>query len=176
MLPTLPYGVTEFGASFGGAVGVSAATLHAVLTDLTSALIRDGFTRIVLVNNHFEPEQVATLRGIAHVALLDLTRRALATQLTDEFRRGSCHAGRYETSIVLAERGELIDLEQMRALPPLEVDMPAGIAAGADDFRALGMADAYCGAPAEATAAEGEQTLATLTRLLIDLIREVAAR
>jgi creatinine amidohydrolase len=31
---------------------------------------------------------------------------------------------------------------------------------------------AYCGAPAEATAAEGEETLATLTDLLVALVRE----
>jgi creatinine amidohydrolase len=31
---------------------------------------------------------------------------------------------------------------------------------------------AYCGAPAEATAREGDQTLGTLAALLIELIRE----
>jgi creatinine amidohydrolase len=34
---------------------------------------------------------------------------------------------------------------------------------------------AYCGAPAEATAKEGEKTLATLTALLIGVIREQVA-
>jgi creatinine amidohydrolase len=50
--------------------------------------------------------------------------------------------------------------------------MPAAMAAGQTDFLAMGMDRAYCGAPAEATAAEGEETLATLSRLLVDLIRE----
>jgi creatinine amidohydrolase len=36
----------------------------------------------------------------------------------------------------------------------------------------MGMDRAYCGAPAEATAPEGDATLATLARLLVDLIRE----
>ena len=59
----------------------------------------------------------------------------------------------------------------MRRLPAYELDMPAAMAAGQTDFLAMGMDRAYCGAPAEATAAEGDGTLATLTRLLIDLIR-----
>jgi creatinine amidohydrolase len=54
------------------------------------------------------------------------------------------------------------------------VDMPAAIAEGRTDFLALGMDRAYCGAPAEATAAEGERTFETLTEMLVELIREVA--
>jgi creatinine amidohydrolase len=60
----------------------------------------------------------------------------------------------------------------MARLPELAVDMPAAIAAGRTDFVAMGMHDAYCGAPAAATAAEGEATFAALTELLLELIRE----
>ncbi len=60
----------------------------------------------------------------------------------------------------------------MRRLPAYELNMPAAMAAGHTDFLAMGMDRAYCGAPAEASAQEGEATLATLTRLLVDLIRE----
>ena len=42
------------------------------------------------------------------VRYLDLTRRENAERLTDEFRAGECHAGRYETSLVLADRAELV--------------------------------------------------------------------
>ena len=59
----------------------------------------------------------------------------------------------------------------MRMLPALRVNMPAAMAAGQTDFLAMGMDRAYCGAPAEATAREGDATLATLAALLIDLIR-----
>ena len=63
----------------------------------------------------------------------------------------------------------------MRRLPAYELNMPAAMAAGQTDFLAMGMDRAYCGAPAEATAAEGATTLATLTGLLVDLIREQVA-
>jgi len=39
----------------------------------------------------------------------------------------------------------------------------------------MGMDQAYCGSPAEASAEEGRQTFETLTEMLVELIREVAA-
>jgi creatinine amidohydrolase len=53
--------------------------------------------------------------------------------------------------------------------------MPAAIRAGQTDFVAMGMGEAYCGAPAESSAEEGRETFETLTDLLVELIREVAA-
>jgi creatinine amidohydrolase len=61
-------------------------------------------------------------------------------------------------------------------LPRVPVNMATLIAGGRTDFVAMDMHDAYCGAPAEATAAEGEQTLATLTDMLAEVARDVATR
>jgi creatinine amidohydrolase len=181
--PPLPYGVTRYAAAFAGAVGIEEETLLALVCEVCRSLARQGLRRIVLVNSHFEPEHVAVLRraaaelsggGEARVALLDLTRRRLAARLPQEFRDGSCHAGSYETSLVLADAPELVDREQAAALPALPVDMPAAMAAGHRDFVAMGMDAAYCGAPARASAQEGEATFATLTALLVELVRELA--
>jgi creatinine amidohydrolase len=176
VLPPLPFGVTRYGAAFAGAIGISEATLRAVVLDVATALDQQGFRRLVIVNNHFEPEQVATLRAAAEEAgalYLDLVRRRNAQRLTDEFRRGSCHAGRYETSLVLADAPQLVDPE-MASLPSHEVDMPAAMAAGRTDFVAMGMDRAYCGAPAEATAEEGRETFETLTDTLVELVEAQA--
>ena len=180
VLPPLAYGVTRYGTAFPGAVSIGEATLRALVVEICGSLAAQGLSRIVLVNNHFEPEQVRTLREAAEelagaARLLDLTRAENARQLTDEFRSGSCHAGRYETSLVLADEPVLVPRERMEALESKMIDMPAAIAAGQTDFIAMGMDRAYCGAPAEATAEEGERTFAALTKLLIDLVREVAA-
>jgi creatinine amidohydrolase len=180
VLPAIPYGVTRYAAAFRGAVGVSESTLTTVVVELCESLARDGFPKIVLVNCHFEPEQVAALRAAEtqlgdRVRLFDLTRRALASRLTDEFQRGSCHAGCYETSLVLSERPELIDAATAGALPALQIDMPAAIASGQTDFVAMGMERAYCGTPAEASADEGERTYAVLAEMLIEMIRELDA-
>ena len=176
VLPPLPFGVTRYGAAFAGAIGISEATLRAVVVDVATALDRQGFRRLVIVNNHFEPEQIATLRAAAEetgALYLDLVRRRNAQRLTDEFRRGSCHAGRYETSLVLADAPQLVDPE-VASLPSNDVDMPAAMSAGRTDFVAMGMDRAYCGAPAEATAEEGRATFETLTDMLVELVREQA--
>jgi creatinine amidohydrolase len=176
VLPPLPFGVTRYGAAFAGAFGISEGTLRAVVLDVAKAVGEQGFRRLVIVNNHFEPEQVATLRAAAEevgALYLDLVRRRNAQRLTDEFRRGSCHAGRYETSLVLADAPKLVGAEAGE-LPPNEVDMPAAMAAGRTDFLAMGMDRAYCGAPAEASAEEGRATFETLTDMLVELVRAEA--
>ena len=118
-------------------------------------------------------EAVRRVHGAA-VRYLDLTRRENAQRLTEEFRVGSCHAGRYETSLVLADEPELVHRHRMGSLESKMIDMPAAIAAGRTDFMAMGMDRAYCGAPAEATAEEGERTFETLAGMLVELVHEVA--
>ena len=169
VLPEIPYGVTRYGADFPGALSIAEETLRSLVTEVCSEL-----ERVVLVNSHLEPEQVRTLRALG-LPLLDVTRRASAERLTDEFRAGAGHAGRYETSLVLADRPELVDQERMRTLEAKMIDMPAAIRSGKTSFVAMGMDQAYAGAPAEATAEEGEHTFEALAEMLVELIREVAA-
>lgn len=176
VLPALNYGITQFGAAFPGAVSVGADTLRSLVVDVCRSLAGQGFERIVVVNNHFEPAHVTALRAAtaeAGVRYLDLLRRANVARLTAEFQSGACHAGQYETSLVLAENPDLVDTDLMRELPGVSVDMAAAIANGRDDFLAMGMDRAYCGTPAGATAAEGLSTFDTLTDLLVEVIREV---
>ena len=168
VLPPVHYGVTRYAGGFPGTVSISEDTLRSLVREISESV-----GTLVLVNNHFEPEQVQTLRSTG-LPLLDLTRRARAERLTEEFRSGSCHAGRYETSLVLADAPQLVD-PSAADLPANEVDMPAAMAAGRTDFLAMGMDEAYCGAPAEASPEEGLETFETLTDMLVELIREVAA-
>ena len=170
VLPAVPYGVTRYGADFRGAVSISEETLRTLVTEIAAS-----FELIVLVNSHLEPEQVWTLRRLG-LPLLDITRRASAQRLTDEFQAGAGHAGRYETSRGLADRPELVDQERMRTLQAKMIDMPAEIRSGHTSFLAMGMDQAYAGAPADATAEEGEQTFEALVDMLVELIREVAGR
>lgn len=185
IMPALPYGVTRYAAAFAGAVGIRGETLHTLVVDVIGSLIEQRLPRVVVVNNHFEPEHVATLRRAVdtvhathgvRIGYLDLLRRATAARLTDEFRAGECHAGQYETSLVLAEHPELVDTATARTLPRVAVNMADAIRDGHRDFVAMGMADAYCGSPAEATAAEGQATFDILTDLLLEVIRDVASR
>lgn len=173
VLPPLAYGVTRYAAAFSGTISISEETLRSLVSDVCGSLAASGFDHVVLVNNHFEPEQVRVLRETG-IPLLDLTRRANAQRLTEEFRSGSCHAGRYETSLVLADAPQAVDRTRMATLAANIVEMPAAIAAGKTDFLALGMPDAYCGTPADASEQEGEATFDTLSDMLVELVRDVA--
>jgi creatinine amidohydrolase len=184
ILPSLDYAVTRYAAAFPGAVSIGEESFEAIVVDICGSLADQGFRHIAIVNNHFEPQHVQAIhrcidtveakRGVV-VGYVDLTRKERAVRLTEEFRRAECHAGRYETSLVLADRPELVDDEAMRSLPYVPVNMADGIAGGAKDFIALGMDRAYCGSPAEATAAEGEDSFAVLTEMLIESLRALVA-
>ena len=106
------------------------------------------------------------------MGFLDLTRRVVAEQLTPEFQSGAAHAGRYETSLVLATRPELVEAEIMRRLPAYELNMPAAMAAGQTDFLAMGMDRAYCGAPGRGhRRPRARRRSPRSAALLVDLIR-----
>jgi creatinine amidohydrolase len=180
ILPTLPYGVTRYARAFAGPIHVEEDTLHAMVTDVCRSMIAQGFPHVVIVNNHFEPEHVQTLHRACDtieaeldvtVGYLDLTRRERSRRLTEEFIRGECHAGRYETSLVLADRPELVRAEVMARLPHVPVNLAAVIAAGMKEFEEMGLTRAYCGSPAEATADEGEAVFETLTDMLVEVTR-----
>jgi creatinine amidohydrolase len=184
ILPSLDYAITRFAGAFPGAITVGEEGFRALVADICGSLVEQGFRHIAIVNNHFEPQHVQALHrcideieskhGVL-VGYVDLTRKERAVRLTEEFRRAECHAGRYETSLVLADRPELVDGEAMSSLPYVPVDMASRIAEGAKDFLELGMDQAYCGSPAEATAAEGEDSFALLTEMLIEALRELVA-
>jgi creatinine amidohydrolase len=136
---------------------------------------------LALANSHFDPVQVSTLRdavarieerGGIRVAFPDLTRRALASRLTEEFRSGACHAGRYETSIVLAVCADLVRDETRRGLPSNPVSLSDAIAAGRTTFEDAGGPAAYFGDPAAATAEEGRHRIDELGAILEEAVME----
>ena len=103
-----------------------------------------------------------------------LTRRWGRT-LSAEYKSGACHAGRYETSIVVAARPETVDLARAQSLPPLAVSLSEGIQKGRTTFAAMGLEQAYTGAPAEASAAEGEELIDRLATMIETEVREALA-
>ncbi|HEY4118054.1 MAG TPA: creatininase family protein [Byssovorax sp.] len=169
--PTIPYGVTDFAAGFAGAISIDAASLIAYLRAVVTGYLAASFCHVCVVSNHLEPAHDAAVRasieglprGRASVAS-PLTRR-WARALSAEFKSGACHAGRYETSLVLAARPDLVSDEASR-LPPLDASLSDGIRRGVTRFADLGMARAYTGAPAEATAEEGRELYEKLAEMV----------
>jgi creatinine amidohydrolase len=183
--PTVAYGVTRYARGFRGAIGISESTLIALLDEVATGLLDDGFAHVAFVNNHLEPEHVAAIerataaliesRGPSAVSFPNQLGKRFGRTLTAEFKRGDCHAGSYETSLVLAARPELVAHEIAGALPPLSISLSKAIrdAAGAEvTFSAIGMDRAYTGAPAEGSAAEGEETYARLVEMITTVVEE----
>lgn len=174
--PSVPYGVTDYATGFAGAVGVPAEALTAMLHAIAKSLLATGFAHVCFVNNHLEPAHDTAVRaaieglprGAASVAC-PLTRRWGRT-LSDEFKRGDCHAGRYETSLSLAAGAHV--RESFGELPSLGLSLSEAIRSGKATFAEIGMERAYTGAPREATAEEGEELYDKLVTMVVTEVSE----
>jgi len=176
--PAVPYGVTECAAGFPGAVSVPAPALTAYLAAIVDGFLAAGAAHVCLVNNHLEPEHDRAVRaaldgrdrGRVSVAC-PLTRRWART-LSDEFKSGACHAGRYETSLALARDAGLCDEAARSGLPEVPISLSEKLRAGIADFKAMGLGRAYAGSPAAATAAEGDELFGRLADMIVGEVME----
>lgn len=166
--PSVAYGVTDFAEGFAGGISVPAAVLTAMLRAIATSLLAEGWTRVCFVNDHLEPAHDAAVRaavgGLAGASVASPLTRRWGKTLGDEFRSGACHAGRYETSLVLAAGGRVTD--EHRTLPAVGISLSDAIRDGQGRFRDIGIDRAYTGAPAEASREEGE----ALYEKLVDMI------
>ncbi len=147
---------------------------------VANASLRESFAQFCCVNNHSAREHDAAVRaagaGGARASVACPPTRRWGRTLSAEYKSGACHAGRYETSLVLAARPELVDEPRARALPPLATSLSGAIAAGQTTFAAMGLDRAYTGAPAEATGAEGGELLDKLAEMVATEVAEAMAR
>ncbi len=185
VLPPLAYAVTRFAAGFAGTIGISEHAARHVLGDLFDALALQGVRALAIVNHHLEPAHLAILKEAAalapkrlRIALPDHTRKPHALELGEEFRSGDCHAGSYETSLVLAlgagEGAAARVREAVRAgLEPRKLGLVAGIKAGKRTFEELGAAEAYFGDPRAGDAAEGERLHERLAAIVVAAVKEI---
>lgn len=161
--PALPYGSSGEHAGFAGTLSIGQDALERVVVELVRSA--DGFARVVLVSGHggnAEPLQRA-------VAVLRSEGRRVAAW-SPRIPGGDAHAGRTETSLLLALDPAAVRLD--RAVPgataPLRDLMPALREGGVRAVSANGV----LGDPTGATAADGEQIL---DALVTDLDATVSA-
>ena len=181
VLPPIVWTPALFAAEFAGTLHTPAEATTMVVTGVVRSLAQHGVRVTAIANAHHDPAHVQALRvavgaisarGGATLVFPDLTRRRWAQRLTAEFKSGACHAGRYEGSIVLAERPDLVRQDLMSALAPNPRSIVAAMREGSLTFTQAGGADAYFGFPAEATAEEGRQIVATLGTILEEAVVE----
>ena len=181
ILPALVYTAAPFAAGFAGTLSVTPATVTALIVDLARELTRHGFAALAIANAHLDPAHLSALgkaalqaqeEDLLPVVSPDLTRKPWAQRLTEEFMSGACHAGRYEGSIVMAERPDLVREPVRRALPANPASLSSAIRAGARTFEDAGGPRAYFGWPADATAEEGARTIEELGAILAEAVLE----
>ena len=179
LLPAIPFTAAPFGAGFTGTISVQPATVVALLLDLARELTRHGFAALAVANGHLDPAHLGALLGaearareerLLPIVCPNLTRKPWVLRLTEEFQSGACHAGRYEGSVVMAERADLVRESLRRALPANPASLSTAIREGKRTFEEAGGARAYFGWPADATAEEGRATIAALGAILADAV------
>ncbi|HET7760889.1 MAG TPA: mycofactocin biosynthesis peptidyl-dipeptidase MftE [Phycicoccus sp.] len=151
--PAVAYGASGEHAAFPGTLSIGTAALTTVLVELGRSA--DVFTGVVFVNGHG--------------GNLDAVRAAAST-LSGEGRRvlawspsvpgGDAHAGRTETSILLALDPSCVRLD--RAAPGATAPLPELIGELRRGGVAAVAANGVLGDPAGASAAEGHDLLAQL--------------
>jgi creatinine amidohydrolase len=175
--PALGYGVTECAMGFAGAVSVPAEVLTAYTAAICDGLLAQGIRHVCLVNNHLEPAHDAAIRAVVagrekKVSVACPLTKRWAKTLSAEFKSGACHAGQYETSIVMAAAPELVDEAMRTVLAPVPISLSKKLEAGIDTFLEMGMELAYAGDPAAATVAEGETLIQRLAEMVVGEVRE----
>lgn len=181
LLPPLAFTVTEYAGPFSGTISIPKETATAYVRDVALGAARQGFRAVCLVNAHLEPAHRFALRDAVKAAraeapcpvvLADPCDRRWVSSLTEEFQTGSCHAGQYEGSLVLAARPDGVREDLMKALPDNDIDLVAKMQAGLRTFDEMGAEQAYFGHPAQATRAEGEATYAVLADIVAQVVAE----
>ncbi len=127
ILPTVAYGVSDHHMSFPGTITLRPETLEAVIMDIGRSVAAHGFQKLFISNGH------GGNTSVLNVVAQKLKRETGLLVFIDS---GDCmepgkkklveskndvHAGEYETSTSLANRGELVDVD---AIPDEEMGFP----------------------------------------------------
>jgi creatinine amidohydrolase len=181
LLPAVPFGYTSANDGFAGTLSLSFDTVRAVAVDLARSLQRSGASCLIVINGDYGNQ--APLHQAARdiwataqwpALIVDypgLAEAAARVCASPPAGPGFYHADELETSIVLAERPELVHMD--RASPAYPV-MPATLGAAPVGLHEVSPTGVF-GDPTAATAAKGEQLLDLLTASAVDLVRAFVA-
>jgi len=175
--PAVSYGVTECATGFSGAVSIPGAVLTQYLIAIVDGLLGSGVRHVCLVNNHLEPAHDAAVRAVLEgrgtkVSCACPLDKKWARTLSAEFKSGQCHAGRYETSIMMAAAPELVTEPLRVRLPAVPISLSDKLREGVMTFEAMGMQAAYAGDPAAASIEEGDALIQKLGEMVVGEVLE----
>ncbi len=175
ILPCLDYAITDFSKDFSGTISIRKETFQSLLQDIADNVAAQSIPLLCIVNSHLEPDHIRAIQEFCDtykklpVIFPDKTKKPWGSLLTAEFKQGACHAGSYETSLILSVQEELVRSER-KELPPNPVNLAKLMRDGVKNFRDAGADQAYFGDPAGATKEEGEQTYQVLTKMIAETV------
>ena len=190
--PPVPYGVSERSEGFAGAVSLPSELVQRLVAELCRAYLRDGWHHVSVVNHNLDQRHVAALHaavvevnesgggaegsGTVPVSFPNVLSRRWSAELCKEVGSGCSHAGRYESSLLLAAEPDAVRRELMNGLEPFgPLDDPYG-ELGRKSLRELGSEQGYLGDPAAASAGEGKDTFERLELMVVSEVLEALGR
>jgi creatinine amidohydrolase len=174
--PTQPYGASDHHLPFGGTLSLTSTTFATVLSDLLRSLRASGCKRVLLLNGH--GGNASTCRTVAADAAREFEMLVVAASYWDlieppEAEEGfPGHAGRFETSMMLAARPELVHLERSRPSPGTLPPRVTGLQITPPDVWLR--IDGYTDDPQVADAETGEAVLDRCADALAKAIRTIS--
>jgi creatinine amidohydrolase len=181
VLPPVTVGYSQHYGHFPFTLSLRAETLVEVLKDILTSVIKNGITKIFIMNGHdgnIAPIEIAcraikVLYPEVRIAALDAWWVAAGKLLppgTFEVWDGLGHAGEGETSIALSMFGEWVDMQYAEGVVP---NLPPNV-----DIKWLFSELTDCGAtgdPTKATAEKGAKMEEVLINLIEDFIKSMDA-
>lgn len=176
LTPTVWAGYSPHHMDFPGTITLSSNTFMSVVTDVTLSLRRHGFRRILLLNGHGGNANllrsiVQTLRFEHDTAVAAASYWDFAVDVIRQWRRsplgGINHACEMETSLMLAVRPDLVDMNQAQDTlvdrdPHLASDLVAsGVVTCAGPFKEV-TRTGVIGQPTLADAQRGEELISAI--------------
>jgi creatinine amidohydrolase len=172
-LPPVTISCSHEHAAWRGTVSVSAATLHATVTDIAASLRASGIDKLVLVSGHGgnyvlgNVVQEASARG-EHMALFPTEVDWLNARAAGGVELGpdsDMHAGELETSLLLHAHPELVRPDYADH-DELADERNRMLTRGLAAYTASGVV----GRPSLASAAKGRAALANLVESFADVV------
>jgi creatinine amidohydrolase len=182
VLPPLPFGMSLHYASFPVAISLTTETLVNVLKEVFVSLLKHGIKKLLVVNGH--DGNIAAIETAARefrvdhpdmrIAVLEawwVTAGELLPSDTFEVWGGLGHAGEGETSMMLAIKPELVEMERARGVVP-ELPTHVQVKWVFDELTPYGVT----GDPTKATTEKGMLMRDALVELMVSFLEEMDRR
>ena len=185
--PALPYTTAVLSRAYPGSTSVRKRNAVPFFADVLNSFAANGLRDVVVVSQHIDPPHVPAWEEACRLAAAQTGARAIEgyeRMVFDDLRTdalrdlplggwppGDSHAGFFETSVMLAVRPDLVDVEAAKRLGPSPMDFEEDLRR-ARDFRELGNGLGYTGNPAAADPEVGRELVRRCARAYGDLVLE----